>query len=258
MNISFEKYQGTGNDFVMIDNREALFDVSTLPIAQICNRRFGIGADGLIVIELLENLDFNMIYFNSDGSQSFCGNGSRCAVMFAKSLGIIGHTTHFLSTDGTHFAEIEGDLVKLKMHDVLEAEYLGEDIVLNTGSPHFVRFCPSVSDIKIIEEAHIIRYNNRFSEKGINVNFVGQNQNGISIRTYERGVEDETLSCGTGVTAAAIANSLKLNLNDGFHRIPVISQGGNLTVEFTKSGNHFTEIYLIGPAKKTFSGLIEI
>ncbi len=258
MKISFEKYQGTGNDFVMINNWENRFSTSELPIDRLCDRKFGIGADGLIVIEKHPSLDFNMIYFNSDGSQSFCGNGSRCAVAFAKKLGIIGNKTTFLSTDGEHYAETTDSEVKLKMHDVLENEFSNSDYIINTGSPHYIQFVDSVNGMSVVEKAKFIRYNDRFNDEGINVNFIEDVTDGIKIRTYERGVEDETLSCGTGVTAAALANSLKLALANGSYSTNVQTEGGKLKVSFTKNESQFYDIYLIGPAEYVFSGVIEI
>ena len=258
MEISFQKYQGTGNDFIMIDNRNGTFDVLSLPIASLCDRRFGIGADGLIVIENHPTLDFNMIYFNSDGSQSFCGNGSRCAVMFAKSLGIIEEETRFLSTDGEHFATVQNGLVSLQMHDVLSFTEEGDDFVINTGSPHYLSFVDNVHQLNIVNEARNIRYNETYSEKGINVNYLQNSADCLNIRTYERGVEGETLSCGTGVTAAAIALYLKENNHQTQKTTFIKTMGGNLTVSFTKTNEGFKDIFLIGPAVHTFSGVINI
>lgn len=258
MQISFEKYQGTGNDFIMIDNRDGAFDTMSLPISSLCDRRFGIGADGLIVIENHPTLDFNMIYFNSDGSQSFCGNGSRCAVMFAKNLGIIEKETHFLSTDGEHFATVQNGLVSLQMHDVLEYSKQGDDFVINTGSPHYLSFVEDVNQLNIVPEAHKIRYSDTYAEHGINVNYLQNSSDCLNIRTYERGVEDETLSCGTGVTAAAIALYLNEKNKEAQKTTFIKTMGGNLTVSFTKTDDGFTNIFLIGPAVHTFSGQVNI
>ena len=260
MKLQFEKYQGTGNDFVMIDNREKRFNAMELPVSALCDRKFGIGADGVIVIEHHDSLDFNMIYFNPDGSQSFCGNGSRCAVAFAHSLGMIGDETNFLSTDGAHFAQMRNGLIELKMHDVTQVERVQSDFVINTGSPHYLRFVSDVNDIDIIPNAKEIRYNERFAKEGINVNFIEQKSDGgIRIRTYERGVEDETLSCGTGVTAAVLGDFLNHGAKASSSTNTIVdSRGGTLSVRFTYSDNHFTNIFLVGPARKTYTGEIEI
>ncbi len=259
MILPFHKYQGTGNDFVMIDNRSKTFNALKLPIAEICDRRFGVGADGLIVIENHDELDFHMIYFNSDGSQSFCGNGSRCAVAFAKSLGIIQSETNFLSTDGPHYAQIDSSgEVKLKMHDVLSYENTNGDYVIDTGSPHYIVFVEDVYKVDIVSEAHLVRYNDRFKAEGINVNFIHPTKNVLEVRTYERGVEAETLSCGTGVTASALANYLHSNNTSTHNVTPVKSMGGELSIEFSRTESGFSNIYLIGPAEKTFEGEIQI
>ncbi|MBO6515168.1 MAG: diaminopimelate epimerase [Bacteroidia bacterium] len=259
MKLQFEKYQGTGNDFVMIDNRSKAFDTGKLPVSKICDRKFGIGADGLIVIEHHDTLDFNMIYFNSDGSQSFCGNGSRCAVAYAKSLGMINSSTHFLSTDGEHYAEIsDTGEVRLKMHDVHNVERRSNDFILDTGSPHYIIFEDDLENLDLVNRAREIRYNSEFKGEGINVNFIKPTSEILEIRTYERGVEDETLSCGTGVTAAVLADFASSGATGSLHKRTVKSQGGTLRVEFKKADNGFNDIYLIGPAKKTFQGVIEL
>lgn len=243
----------------MLDNRDLAFDALKLDVPRLCDRRFGIGADGLIVIQNHPELDFHMIYFNPDGSQSFCGNGSRCAVAFAQSLGMLKtRTTRFLSTDGEHSAEIlDNGLVRLKMHDVEHFDMAGQDYIINTGSPHYIIFVDDVNDVDIIPEAHKVRYSDQYQGAGINVNFIQETPNGIAIRTYERGVEDETLSCGTGVTASALAYYLSLRSKAEQMRIPVSARGGNLSVEFQYSNNGFRELYLIGPAEKSFEGVIE-
>lgn len=258
MIIPFEKYQGTGNDFIMIDNRTHRFDVNDLPIPSMCHRKFGIGADGVIVIENHPSLDFHMIYFNPDGSQSFCGNGSRCAVAYANSLGIINDETTFLSTDGDHMAHIQNGLVELKMHDVATVERKGNDFIINTGSPHYIQFVDNVENVDIVPTARAIRYNDVYKSEGINVNFVQVLEDGIRIRTYERGVEDETLSCGTGVTAAALAACIRQNKTNQSNKTKVLSQGGELSVSFTHTESGFSNIFLVGPAKKTFEGQINL
>ena len=257
--MNFYKYQGTGNDFVMIDNRNNVFDKSNIEvIQQLCDRRFGIGADGLILIENIEGLDFNMIYFNADGSQSFCGNGSRCAVSFAKYLGIIQSKALFLSTDGEHEAWInEQGEVSLKMHNVEGIEKGNDYYFINTGSPHYILNVRDVEEVNVVEIGRKVRYNNRFEAEGTHVNFVCYKNDGLEIRTYERGVEDETLSCGTGVTAAALSWADKFNKSDG--KIVVKSRGGKLQVAFKRDEmGKFSDIWLIGPAVQVFKGEVSI
>ncbi len=254
---SFHKYQGTGNDFVIIDNRTQIFDNTNLDLVKkLCDRKFGIGADGLILIENHNKLDFDLVYFNSDGSKSFCGNGSRCGVAFAKNLGIIENTTTFNAIDGIHTAQIKNDLVHLKMNDVEGIEKINNDFYLNTGSPHYNKFVENVTLIDIISEAHSIRYNERFKSEGTNINFVERKDDGVEIRTYERGVEDETLSCGTGATAVALTASNKFQFDSP---IRVKVQGGELMISFDKiTDEKFENIWLIGEAKHVFSGQITI
>lgn len=256
--LTFYKYQGTGNDFVMIDNRSHVFDKENIALVQqLCNRKFGIGADGLILIENHSELDFNMIYFNADGSQSFCGNGSRCAVAFAKYLGIIESQAFFLSTDGEHEAWINNENeVSLKMHDVEEIEQGSDYYFINTGSPHYIVETTEIEQINVPQRGAEIRYSDRFKEKGTNVNFICEQNNGIKIRTYERGVEDETLSCGTGVTAAALSIAHKNNL--GASKINVETEGGQLKVAIKRDNNKFIDIWLIGPAEMVFKGEIDL
>lgn len=257
MLIEFYKYQGTGNDFIMIDNRNNVFDKTNLKqVQQLCDRKFGIGADGLILLENLEDLDFNMIYFNADGSQSFCGNGSRCAMAFAKYLKIIEKQAIFLSTDGEHEAWInESGEVSLKMHDVDSIEKGDNYYFINTGSPHYIVQVEDVKTTNVKEAGAAIRYNERFKVEGTNVNFVKYRKNELDIRTYERGVEDETLSCGTGVTAAALSLADNQNLEVG--KIQINAVGGTLQVAFKRVGNEFKDIWLIGPATFVYKGKIE-
>lgn len=258
MILNFYKYQGTGNDFVMIDNRGNVFNKNNIKLVQqLCDRKFGIGADGLILIENIEYLDFNMIYFNADGTQSFCGNGSRCAVSFAKYLGIIDSQAMFLSTDGEHEAWIsKNGEVSLKMHDVKAIEKGEEHYFINTGSPHYIKEVEALKDFDVFTEGKAIRNNDRFKTEGTNVNFVKLNKEDIEIRTYERGVEDETLSCGTGVTAAALAWADKYELAYG--KVPVATQGGELSIGFKRNETGFNDIWLIGPAVFVFKGEIEV
>ena len=254
--IQFHKYQGTGNDFVMIDNRDDAFDKTNLErIALLCDRRFGIGADGVILIENTEGADFEMVYFNPDGSQSLCGNGSRCAVMFASYLGLIQNETTFKAIDGTHQAHIIESQVHLLMHDVSEYEAIGNDFLIDTGSPHYIKYVGSTDALDPVVEGRKIRYADRFAAEGINVNFIEHvNDNALKIRTYERGVEAETYSCGTGCTAAALSLAIKSGINE----VSLKAIGGDLKVSFTKDENTFTNIYLIGPAAAVYSGEITL
>ncbi len=257
MRIHFYKYQATGNDFVLIDNRSSQLSFSTEQIKKICNRKFGIGADGLMLIEKHPTLDFNLVYYNSDGSQSLCGNGSRAAMHFASFLGMVNGRAAFNAYDGKHDAELlVTGIVRLKMNDTKDVSVLGNDFRINTGSPHLIRFVEKVNDFQVYEEGKKIRYSDTYKEKGINVNFVELLPNNtIFVRTYERGVENETLSCGTGVTAAALAASFK-----GYHSpISIKTLGGELSVEF-KSGQAgtFHDIFLVGPAKMVFEGDLEL
>ena len=255
--MKFYKYQGAGNDFVMIDNRDLKLSKSDNKlIEKLCDRRFGIGGDGLIFIQNHPDYDFEMVYFNADGfGSSMCGNGGRCAVAFAKKLGIINTKTRFLAIDGEHEATIEkDDWVELKMSDVDVVEINDNHFVLNTGSPHYVTFVKDLDEIDVFNQGRAIRYNDRFNEKGINVNFVENVENGISVATYERGVEDETLACGTGVTACAIANWIK---NKTLTNIPIKAKGGDLSVRFEPNeNNQFKNIWLCGGATYVFKGEI--
>lgn len=257
MHIPFFKYQGTGNDFVLIDQRENTYltkeDHERIRI--FCDRKFGIGADGLILLQNKDGFDFEMVYFNSDGRESsMCGNGGRCVSAFAKMLGIIESKCRFWAIDGEHEATVHEDgWVELKMGNVSDVES-GEDyFILDTGSPHYVVFVEDISDLNVVELGKTIRYGDRFRAEGINVNFVEKIKDGISVATYERGVEDETLSCGTGVTAAAISAFLKNN-SAAEKEIAVETKGGNLKVRFEKTENGFENIWLCGPTARVFSG----
>ena len=258
MQIPFYKYQGTGNDFVVIDNRDLKLDASNPDYAKkLCDRKFGIGSDGLILLQKHDEYDFEMVFFNPDGSQSMCGNGSRCAVMFAKHLGMIKDQTTFLSTDGVHTASIEGEIVKLSMHDVKadRIQEFDDHMTINTGSPHFVVFTSNLDHKDVKHEGAAIRYSDDFKAEGINVNFVEkQSTSKISVRTYERGVEDETLSCGTGVTACAIAHIM----HGGSSPVSISTKGGELSVSCSLKGGEAEEVFLIGPAKKVFEGTINL
>ena len=260
MNLVFHKYHGTGNDFIIIDNRKLKVKLNTKQIAHLCNRRFGIGADGLMLLQNKKNFDFAMFYFNSDGNESsFCGNGSRCIVLFAKELGVIKKTeTTFIATDGIHTAKIKGNIVSMKMNDVKNIEVDENYYLLNTGSPHYVKFTEGVKNAEIISEAKKIRYSERFAKEGVNVNFAEKNGKGVFVRTYERGVEDETWSCGTGVTASALASSLK-GISTGENECKISTPGGELTVHFHKgTGNSFSDIWLEGAAIFVYKGEINL
>lgn len=261
MTVNFHKYQGTGNDFIMIDNRAGgLIDREQTELVEyLCDRRFGIGGDGLILLQDRAGVDFEMVYFNSDGREStMCGNGGRCLVKFAHHLGIIGNKCSFMAIDGPHEAEIlaNGD-VKLKMKHVDDIENYHSDYVLNTGSPHYVSFVNDVEGMNIVELAKNIRYSERFETEGINVNFAEKKSSDeLYVRTYERGVEDETLSCGTGVVASAIAFASKQGLN--INEVNIETPGGKLKVQFNNMGKRFMDVYLIGPAEKVFEGSVEL
>jgi diaminopimelate epimerase len=253
-NIQFYKYQGTGNDFVITSDT---FTLSTEQIVKLCDRKFGIGADGVIVMKKESSADFDMMYYNADGSESFCGNGSRCAVMHAKFLGWIENKCSFNSNDGLHEAKTEGELVHLKMHNVNFVDKKGNDYIINTGSPHYILLEDSL-DFDIVATAKEIRYSAPFTEKGINVNFIKPATEALEIRTYERGVEDETLSCGSGVTAAVIAEFVHTTIIKKSHYRKVQTKGGELAVSFENTIRGFENIYLIGPAVQVFAGKITL
>lgn len=260
MNVNFKKYQGTGNDFIMIDNRSLFFKRENNELVEkLCHRRFGIGADGLILLQNKNGYDFEMIYFNSDGRESsMCGNGGRCIIQFAKEMGVIENNCKFWAIDGEHFGSIDAQgIVTLKMQNVLSVDREENSFLLNTGSPHYVQFAQNIRQLDVVKEARKIRYGERFAKEGINVNFVESlGANAIKIRTYERGVEDETLSCGTGVVAAGISNFLFTGSLQ--NKIDVQTEGGKLRVEFDYDGKVFNNILLIGPAEKVFDGVMAI
>ncbi len=256
MQVTFYKYQGTGNDFVMIDNRQSLFPKNnTKLITDLCDRRFGIGADGLILIEDDDASDFKMIYYNSDASQSLCGNGGRCAVAFAKYLGIIENETTFLAIDGLHSATMDGEEVNLKMGNVEDIREKPTYTFLDTGSPHHVQIVDDLEGVDVKTVGAKLRYG-MYGKSGSNINFVSLADDGsFKARTYERGVEDETLSCGTGVTAVAIAMH-KMGKTEA-HSVRIKMPGGNLTVSFNTQNGVYSNVFLKGPAVQVFKGELE-
>lgn len=261
MTIPFHKYQGTGNDFVIIDQREHTYiNRNDEPIIEkLCDRRFGIGGDGLMLLQNKAGYDFEMVYFNSDGRESsMCGNGGRCITAFAHRLGVFEERCRFWAIDGEHEAVMRAAdrWVELKMIDVQEIETGDGFYFLNTGSPHYVTFVEGLEELDVYEAGRKVRYSDRFREEGTNVNFVQLEPEGIAVATYERGVEDETLSCGTGVTAAAIAYHLRQQ--NGAGRVPIRAKGGSLEVRLQASDKGFGEIWLCGPAEMVFTGEIEI
>jgi diaminopimelate epimerase len=257
MKIEFYKYQGTGNDFVILDNRHNhLPALDTKFIKHICSRHFGIGADGLMILCHKPGYDFEMLYYNADGNESsMCGNGGRCLVKFVYDSGLHKNKYRFIAADGDHEADfdINNDWVRLKMKDVFKVEKHTAHYILNTGSPHFVKIAPNVENIDVVETGREIRHSPKFEKEGINVNFVELLDNdSIFVRTYERGVEDETFSCGTGVTASAL---IAAHNDNGFNRVEVKTPGGHLSVEFDKLGEEkFTNIWLCGPAEFVYKG----
>lgn len=261
MEINFEKYQGTGNDFVIIDNRDLRLKRDDFSLFErLCDRKFGVGADGLMLLQDHPEYDFEMVYYNADGREgSMCGNGGRCIVAYVKSIGLIGNETNFLAVDGEHYAKISANIVSLRMNDLPIDEIRKEDgaYILNTGSPHYVVFCKGVSELNIPEEGKKIRYSDRFKKEGINVNFAEKTEGGYFIRTYERGVEDETLSCGTGVTAVALSAAIDEGIEGG-SACAVKTPGGQLSIMFKRTKYGFEEVYLNGPADFVFRGIIYI
>ncbi|MDD7914450.1 diaminopimelate epimerase [Polaribacter ponticola] len=256
MDLTFYKYQGTGNDFVMIDNRAKKFPKENVSmISYLADRHFGVGADGIILIENDDQFDFKMIYFNADGSQTFCGNGARCAVAFAKQLEIIKDKTTFWAVDGEHFAEIKNNLISLQMINVDDIKVNENSVFMYTGTQHHVELVDELNEYPVFENGKKIRYS--YNDPGSNVNFVQQiNNNTFRVRTYEKGVENETLACGTGVTAVAIAMHKMNRTNSNHVSLPV--EGGNLEVSFTENNGIYTNVFLKGPAKFVFKGSISL
>lgn len=258
MQLTFYKYQGAGNDFILLDNRDLKIRLEKDAVKALCDRRFGIGADGLMLLEPASGADFRMQYYNSDGGLStMCGNGGRCIVRFARDLGIISDSTNFIAVDGPHGARIENNEVALEMIPVESMERADDHVVLNTGSPHYIYWTSAPDQLDVKKLGAEIRYQSRFAPGGINVNFVARQPDGsLRVRTYERGVEDETYSCGTGVTAAAIASS---GTARGSFHIPIQTPGGMLAVSFLKNSPDSAEhVVLHGPAEFVFSGKVQI
>lgn len=262
MTISFVKYHGTGNDFILIDNRDKNINLSTKQIAKICDRRFGIGGDGLIYILPSEQYDFEMKYFNADGKEgSMCGNGGRCITAFAYLLGIITKGAHFKAIDGEHKSIVhsasQNDLyIELSILDVEVKDQADSYYFLDTGSPHYVEFVDKLENINAKERGKEIRWDERFQPEGTNVNFVEISEDVLNVVTFERGVEDITLSCGTGVTAAAIAADLKLKSIQ--HNYNISTPGGELKIRFDRDNFVFSNIRLSGPVVKVFEGTINL
>lgn len=259
MELSFEKYHGAGNDFVIIDGWEHSPGLSHSQIRLLCDRHFGIGADGLMIIRKHPDYDFEMLYYNADGAPgSMCGNGGRCIVKYAISKLYAGHSVRFLASDGLHLAKVlPDDYIGLEMVDVHEIKNYEKDLFLNTGSPHYIRLVENVSETDVVQEGRLIRYNEEFKKQGTNVNFVMPFSDGFFVRTYERGVENETLSCGTGVTAVALASAWKNKLQ-GNQQVKIYTKGGELQVRFNYDGDHFSNIWLEGPAEFVFKGVMSI
>jgi diaminopimelate epimerase len=261
MTVSFHKYQGTGNDFIILDNRDRQYSLLTADqIRRLCDRRYGIGADGLMMMQDREGYHFEMKYYNADGKEgSMCGNGSRCIVLFAWNAGIKKEHYKFLASDGPHEAEIDMDgNISVKMKDVPFIRKFHGDFILDTGSPHYVKMVNDVLNLDVFKKGRDIRYSKQFEQEGINVNFVEhlEDADKILVRTYERGVEDETWSCGTGVTAAAL---VCYHNENGFNAVEVKTLGGTLLVKYDRINDEsYTNIWLCGPAEKVFEGTMEL
>ncbi|HPT02799.1 MAG TPA: diaminopimelate epimerase [Bacteroidales bacterium] len=258
--LHFDKYQGTGNDFILVDDRKQHRDFNGKTIVKLCDRRFGIGSDGLLLLRERQGYDFEMLFFNPDGSRAtFCGNGARCISAFAASLGVIQDEASFLAPDGAHKASVlsrngNDSLVSISMIDPVIYHHSEDYTYLNSGTYHVVKFVPDPDAVEIMKAGPEIRYDGRFAPAGTNVNFARINQDSVYVRTYEKGVEAETLSCGTGVTATAIAASLRTGRTD----VRVVTKGGELRVHFSRKDNNFEGVFLEGPAVKVFSGSINL
>jgi diaminopimelate epimerase len=262
MQIPFKKYHGAGNDFIIIDNRELHWQPVQGEVSMLCDRHFGIGADGLMLLTLHEGYRFHMTYYNADGNEStMCGNGGRCMAAFARSLGLAGDQMAFSAIDGNHLAETGNPgkntiLVRLKMKDTCIFRQFEDGLLIDTGSPHFVRFVKNVDDVDVFSIGKTLRHDPRFSPGGANIDFAEIQKDGIFVRTYERGVENETLSCGTGATAVALSAAYQSNNKGGSYHIK--TRGGPLTVTYSRLDQCFTGIWLEGPATFVFEGEIVI
>lgn len=259
MTLEFYKYQGTGNDFIMVDDRDGKYaTINSEQIAKLCHRRFGIGADGFIFLRPSEEYDFEMVYYNSDGKESsMCGNGGRCILRFAHDLGINRENYSFMAIDGVHYGVISDNVVSLQMKDVSTIEERGEhSLFMDTGSPHHIQFMSTLPEEEFVQQAKEIRHSPQYAAEGVNVNFVSIKGKELSMRTFERGVEDETYSCGTGVTAAAIASNHK-GLSKGNH-LYIHTPGGKLELQFKVKDGHYSDIWLTGPAEQVFKGEISL
>ena len=262
MNLHFFKFHGTGNDFILIDNREGNMRPEENTVMKLCDRHFGIGADGLILLQQAEGYDFGMAYFNADGREStMCGNGGRCITAFAHRLGIIRNGARFMAVDGEHLSEVLSSngneyVVRVKLGDAVVGASTALGTHVDTGSPHLVRFVADVEKVDVVKEGRRIRYGKKMAEAGINVNFAEPVKDTIRVRTYERGVEDETLSCGTGVTAAALVTASKFTPAKGYYNIE--TRGGRLKVSFRQERTEFTDVWLEGPVVMVYEGSIGI
>ena len=265
MHLEFSKYHGTGNDFIIVDGRTNDIHLDQALIAKLCHRRFGIGADGLIIIRPSDQADFKMEYYNSDGNEStMCGNGGRCAIAYAVAQHISAKNPSMEGIDGIHHSAVdESGIVSLKMSDVADIQKTGDWHFLNTGSPHVVVVVDDVMSVDVFSSGKKIRNDLQFAPGGTNVNFIHLANNLLDVRTYERGVEDETLSCGTGVTAAAIVTHYMGMIPGDQHQLAINTPGGRLKVLFHPkwTGEHITgyhDIWLVGPAVHVFDGVVEL
>lgn len=258
MQLEFYKYQGTGNDFIMLDNRDKTFKNDTKLIAKLCDRKFGIGADGLILLEnpTEAKYDFKMVYFNADGNEStMCGNGGRCIVRFAEQLGVVNNSAFFTAIDGEHQAVITPNEIQLQMKNTATVQQNELGYFIDTGSPHHVEFVENLADFDVYTKGKELRNHAIYSPlKGVNVNFAEIKEGKAYLRTYERGVEDETLSCGTGATAVALVSYLVNKV--ATCPVQLVTQGGNLNVKFTKTETGYQDVWLSGAATMVFKGVI--
>ena len=254
--IHFVKYQATGNDFILIDNRKDNLQLKRDIIKKITHRKLGIGADGVLLLQNHAIYDFEVLYYNPDGSKSFCANGTTCMVDFSHQLNIIGTHTKFLAYDGVHEALIQNNKIHLTLQDIKKEtiKKIESDFFINTGSPHYVKFVENLHNYKVVEEGKIIRHSHIFGDVGTNVNFVEYiNEKEILVRTFEKGVEDETLSCGTGIVASALIVSESKNLESP---LTIKTKGGSVEVEFIKKKNEYADIYIKNTTNKIFEGVI--